>query len=167
MAPVDQLDHGLGFAWVVESELGRAPHSVLDLGSGGGPPGLVLAARWPSTGTRVVLLEANGRRSAHLRDALAGLPQAAGAEVATGRAEELGRETGLREAFEIVTSRSFGRPATTAECGGAFLQPGGFLVVSEPPDSSVDDNRWPSEGLAELGLGRTRLVRFDDRFSYR
>jgi 16S rRNA (guanine527-N7)-methyltransferase len=167
MPPVEQLDHGLGFVWVVESELSRAPRSVLDLGSGGGPPGLVLAASWPPGGTRAVLLEANGRRSGHLRDALARLPQAADAVVVTGRAEDLGRQPGLREAFEVVTARSFGPPAVTAECGGAFLRPGGLLVVSEPPGSGEADDRWPAEGLAELGLARPRLVRFADRFSYR
>src|ERR1019366_9022502 len=63
--PVDQqIAHALGFVWTVETELGRAPRSVLDLGTGGGIPGLVLAACWPDS--RVVLFDANQRRTEFL-----------------------------------------------------------------------------------------------------
>jgi 16S rRNA (guanine527-N7)-methyltransferase len=164
MPAAEQLEHALGFVGVIESELGRAPGSVLDLGSGGGPPGLVLAACWPTT--RAVLVEANHRRAEFLQHSLARLGVAESAEVATGRAESLGHQPDLREAFECVTGRSFGRPAVTAECGSAFLSLDGRLVASEPPDAVSDDDRWPSAGLALLGLVRPRMVRFG-RFGYR
>jgi 16S rRNA (guanine527-N7)-methyltransferase len=164
MLAAEQLDHALGFVTVIESELGRAPGSVLDLGSGGGPPGLVLAGCWPTTHT--VLLESNQRRAAFLQRCLTRLDASQLAEVATGRAESLGHQADLREAFECVTGRSFGRPAVTAECGSAFLSLGGRLVVSEPPDAATDDERWPPAGMDRLGLTRARVVRVG-RFGYR
>ncbi len=164
MPAAEQLEHALGFVGVIESELEREPGSVLDLGSGGGPPGLVLAALWPEA--RAVLVEANQRRAEFLEGALERLGVAESAVVATGRAESLGHESDLRESFECVTGRSFGRPAVTAECGSAFLSPGGRLVVSEPPEGFGGDDRWPTAGLAPLGLARPRMVRFG-RFGYR
>jgi len=66
------------------------------------------------------------------------------------RAEVAGRDPELRGQFDVVTARSFGPPAVTAECGVAFLRPAGHLVVSEPPEDT--EERWPTSGLASLGL---------------
>ena len=131
--PVDeQIRHALGFAAIVEDRLGRQPTSVIDLGTGGGVPGLVLLSCW--TEARVVLLDSNERRTEFLSETIDSWSAAPRGEVLRGRAEELGHQGDLRECFEVVTSRSFGIPALTAECGAAFLAPGGWMVVSEPPD---------------------------------
>ena len=71
--------------------------------------------------------------------------------VERGRAEELARSTHLRGVADVVTSRSFGAPAVTAECAVGFLAgPGSVLLVSEPPDA--DPDRWPEEPLLRMGL---------------
>jgi 16S rRNA (guanine527-N7)-methyltransferase len=144
-APVDQhIGHALAFADAVPE-----PDRALDLGSGAGLPGLVLAAGpWPDTAW--TLVEASERRCALLADAVAELGLVARVEVRRGRAEEVGRDPGARSTFDVVVARSFGAPAVTAECGAPLLSVGGHLVVSEPPDP--DPARWPAEGLAELGL---------------
>ena len=80
-------------------------------------------------------------------------------------AEEAGRTGRLRGKFELVTSRSFGGPAVTAECGAPFVSIGGVMVVSEPPDG-FEDSRWPVEGLAKVGLLAAARMRFDERFGY-
>src|SRR5205807_8420791 len=59
------LTHAAGFAVAALRKLAHAPASVLDLGSGAGIPGLVLAERWPEA--RVVLVESAHRRCEHLR----------------------------------------------------------------------------------------------------
>lgn len=159
----DQIDHALGFVAILELELGGSPPSVIDLGTGGGVPGLVLAACWPDT--RVVLMDANERRTAFLQEALAGWPGGAHAEVIRGRAEELGRDGSLREKFQAVTSRSFGLPAATVECGSSFLAVGGSMVISEPPESDPAA-RWPRTGLDRVGLVPAVTVRPIERFGY-
>ncbi len=158
----EQIDHALGFVVSVETFLGRAPRSGLDLGSGGGIPGLILSSCWPDS--RLVLLDSNERRTAFLAGALAGQAFGVRSEVVRGRAEEVGRDGRYRGAFEVVTARSFGSPAVTAECGSPFLEVGGVLVVSEPP--STEATRWPEGGLAALGLFPGAAVRFDDRFGF-
>lgn len=154
-----QIEHAEGFAGVWGSERpGRAPAALADLGSGGGLPGLVLAGWWPDC--RLLLVESMSRRAEFLRRAVAEL-ELPRASVAESRAEEVGRAPGTRESFDLVTARGFGPPAVTAECGAALLGPGGLLVVSEPPEGAGE--RWPAEGLVELGLGAARPVSVGDR----
>jgi 16S rRNA (guanine527-N7)-methyltransferase len=62
----------------------------------------------------------------------------------------------LREAFPLVVARGFAAPAVTAECGAAFVAPGGRLSVSEPP--GPDPARWPPEQLAVLQLGPASTI---------
>ncbi|MGY6500772.1 MAG: RsmG family class I SAM-dependent methyltransferase [Acidimicrobiales bacterium] len=121
--------------------------TVLDLGSGGGLPGLVLALALPHW--RFVLLDANERRTAFLNEAVVALGIDPRVEVYRARAEEAGRSS-LRGAADVVVARSFGAPAVTAECAAPVLRVGGHLFVSEPPDPA--EERWPVEGLAEVGL---------------
>jgi 16S rRNA (guanine527-N7)-methyltransferase len=120
---------------------------VLDLGSGAGVPGLVIA--WSRPDLEVVLLDAQDRRVALLREAIDALALGSRVRVVHGRAEDRGREPGLRSGFDVVTARAFGPPAVVAECAAAFLAVGGRLVVSEPP-GEVD--RWPADDLRPLGL---------------
>jgi len=138
---VDHVAHAQPFVAAVEQA-----GSVLDLGSGGGLPGLVIAHRWPDLD--LVLLDAQERRCAFLRWAVNHLG-ATKCRIVQGRAEILGG-TELRGSFDVVVARSFGAPAMTAECGGAFLRVGGKLIVSEPPNNRSLE-RWPASGLAALG----------------
>jgi 16S rRNA (guanine527-N7)-methyltransferase len=161
----DQVDHALGFAFCVESERSEPPESMVDLGSGGGLPGLVLAACW--TDARVVLIDSSERRSIFLESAVDRLFRGDRARVSVerARAEDFARGTERRGEFEVVTARSFGSPAVTAECAAPLLKMAGALVVSEPPDSDSLE-RWPAAGLAELGLMSGASVRFDGRFNF-
>ncbi|MGV3758487.1 MAG: 16S rRNA (guanine(527)-N(7))-methyltransferase RsmG [Actinomycetota bacterium] len=118
--------------------------TVIDLGSGGGVPGLVIAVARPDL--HLVLVDAMAKRGRFLDETVTEL--GIDAEVIVGRAEELGRSEWRGQA-DAVIARSFGPPAATAECAAPLLQVGGVLVVSEPPD---DLDRWPVEGLADLGL---------------
>lgn len=121
---------------------------VVDLGSGGGVPGLVLARQHPDV--HFTLVDAMERRTAFLNWAVSSLEMTDQVDVVTGRAEDLARVDGLAGSFDLVVTRSFGPPAVTAECAVGFLRPGGRIVVSEPPTD--EGTRWPSSGLALLAL---------------
>lgn len=123
------------------------PPRALDLGSGGGLPGLPLAVAQPDV--EWVLLEGSSRRAEFLNQVVEALLLGDRVRVVAERAEVAGRGP-LRGSVGLVVSRSFGRPAVTAECGAPFLSEGGRLVVSEPAGGSSE--RWPVEGLASLGL---------------
>jgi 16S rRNA (guanine527-N7)-methyltransferase len=163
MPVAEQIDHALGFVVSTESALGRSPDSVVDLGTGGGVPGLILLSCWPDC--RFLLVDASERRTEFLAEEITAWRGDEGVDVLRARAEEVGGDDHYRGQFETVTSRSFGSPAVTAECGAPLLAEGGLMVVSEPPDDPVG-NRWPAAGLAEVGLTAGSRIRFDGRFGY-
>jgi 16S rRNA (guanine527-N7)-methyltransferase len=125
------------------------PGVAIDLGSGGGVPGLPLAVAWPST--RWTLLDGSTTRAAFLEQAVAELSPWLGDRVTVlgERAEIVGRGP-IRGTCDFVVARSFGSPAVTAECAAPLLRAGGRLVVAEPPGG--DPGRWDPSGVNELGL---------------
>lgn len=147
------IDNGVAFLEAIRSAPLAGPRTdvlrVLDLGSGGGVPGLVMAKL--RTDLETVLLDAAQRRTTFLEHAVSDLAVSDRTRVVRGRAEEMARDPELRQAFDVVTARSFGPPAVTVECALGFVQgPGGVVLVSEPPDGG--DDRWASAALAEVGV---------------
>ena len=146
------LGHSLAFAEAVPEPPARA----LDLGAGGGLPGLVLAAlTWPQTSW--TLLDAQRRRTEFLEDAVEALGLVDRVAVLHGRAEDLGRDVLHRASYEAVVARSFATPSVTAECAAPLLVVGGHLVVSEPPHADLA-GRWPTDALVPLGFGPAEAV---------
>ncbi|MGO9341424.1 MAG: RsmG family class I SAM-dependent methyltransferase [Acidimicrobiales bacterium] len=151
-------------------ELGQGLR-ILDLGSGAGLPGLVLAERWPDA--FIDLLEGSDRRCRLLEQWVSEAGWGSRVTVLRGRAEELGRRDDLRGTFDAVVARLFGPPAVTAECASPFLKLGGYLVVSDPPGEPVGKGpespdppsngstgpRWPADGLALLGLEQAEVIK--------
>lgn len=169
------IAHARGFAETADAvatantvpEAKGVPGRWMDLGSGGGIPGLVLAHWWPDR--EAVLLDSNVRRTRFLSDVVEDQGWGDRVQVVTARAEEAGRIESLRGTFSLVVARSFGAPPVTAECAAPFLQRGGVLIVSEPPVSSQsgvsDEARWPKQSLAVVGLEPETVRR--DPFGYR
>lgn len=139
----DHLAHAAGFVVAAPAP----PARFLDLGSGGGVPGLVLALEWPDA--EAVLLDSSSKRTSFLRRAATVLGLSERAHVLPARAEVAGRDPQWRARFDLVVARSFGPPALTAEYGAAFLEPGGALLVSDPPHGAA---RWDVQLLEPLGL---------------
>jgi 16S rRNA (guanine527-N7)-methyltransferase len=141
------VDRALDLVAALDGRTGWHPDHALDLGSGGGLPGLPLALASPDT--RWVLLDGSQSRAAFLDGAVQELGLVDRVRVVAERAETAGHGH-LRSAFDVVVARSFGSPAATAECGAPFLKVGGRLIVAEPPGG--DPDRWNPDGLAQLGL---------------
>jgi 16S rRNA (guanine527-N7)-methyltransferase len=162
------IRHAEGFAAIGRrlAASGRPTPRLVDLGSGGGLPGLVVAMSWPEAA--VDLLEAGARRAVFLQQATSRLGLGTRVRVLHERAEVCGRQEGFRGSYDGVLARSFGRPAVVAECAAPLLEVGGWLVVSEPPHGGEPADadggpRWPAEPLARLGLepGETVCEEFD------
>ncbi len=154
--PVEgHIEHAEGFLQAVGGQL---PGRVIDLGSGAGLPGLVLALAWPDV--PIVLMDSSERRTLFLARAAKDLGVSSHVVVARARAEDAGRDPAWRAQADLVVARSFGPPAVTAECAAPLLEVGGRLIVSEPPEDG--GSRWPAEGLESLGLHPA--ARFEQAF---
>jgi 16S rRNA (guanine527-N7)-methyltransferase len=128
---------------------------VIDIGSGGGLPALPMAIAMPQV--HFTLLEANARKSAFLEQAAAAL-KLTNVAVAAGRAEELGRQPGLREQFDRAISRAAAPPAVLLELALPFVRPGGDLVAQV----SLVDPQLLDHAARLLGGGSPRLERSAD-----
>ncbi len=149
--PVDpQIEHALAFGEAV-ADAPAASSEAVDLGTGGGIPGLALALAWPAS--RWLLVDGRERATGFVDEAVARLGLSARVRVVTVRAEDLGRDPTHRGRHALVVARGFGPPAAVAECAAPLLEIGGRLVVSEPPGG--EGLRWPEAPLARLGM---RLV---------
>lgn len=141
-------EHHVTRALDVARVAGSSPRRALDLGTGGGVPGLPLALFWPDS--EWVLLDGSVKRTTFLGEAVEGLGLLNRVTVVPQRAEVAARLPAFRRTFDLVVARGFGAPAVTAECGSPFLKQAGKLVVAEPPGG--DPSRWDPVGLAKLGM---------------
>jgi 16S rRNA (guanine527-N7)-methyltransferase len=152
--PADHLSHALAFGEAIATHRGAEPDRFCDLGTGGGVPGIVLGAVW--TESHGALVESAARRCAALEGWVRDLGLQDRVEILHGRAEYWAHAEGYRETFDVVTARSFARPAITAEIASGLVRVGGTVLVSDPPESTAD--RWPAAELAKLGLAPARAL---------
>jgi len=104
------------------AEFVRGP--LIDIGSGGGFPGIPLAI---ATGVPVTLVESTGKKARFLADVAEelGLSVVVRAE----RAEDAARDPQLREAFASATARAVSNTCTVLELTVPFLATGGVAVL--------------------------------------
>jgi 16S rRNA (guanine527-N7)-methyltransferase len=117
--------------------------SLLDLGSGGGYPGLPLAAALPVG--RVGLLDSTAKKARFLavagadveRTVHAGRPTTAEGlriEAIGERAEDLAEEEDERATWDVVTARAVGSLAEVVELGLPLVDIGGFVLAWKRED---------------------------------
>ncbi len=105
----------------------RYDGSIVDVGSGGGSPGIPLAAALPER--EVVLLEAQERKAAALERFAAAFPNV---RVVRGRAEEQATDR-----YAVALARALAEPPVAAEWCLPLVQPGGAVVLYVGPSVDV------------------------------
>lgn len=121
--------------------------SLVDVGSGAGFPGLVLAMARPSW--RVLLLDALGKRVEFLR-AVASEVGAENVEAVHVRAEDAARRPEWREGFDVATARAVAHLPVLAEYCLPLVRVGGSFVAMKGPSAAGEVE---SAGKALLRLG--------------
>ncbi|MCY0899665.1 MAG: 16S rRNA (guanine(527)-N(7))-methyltransferase RsmG [Firmicutes bacterium] len=107
--------------------LGSSGGMALDVGSGAGFPGLVLAVARPEW--EWTLVESRSRRGAFLEEAVRALALS-NVQVVVARAEEWIRvDERQRERFDVVTLRAVARTRAALELGLPFVRLGGKMVL--------------------------------------
>jgi len=133
----------------VISRLIPAHCSLVDLGSGAGLPGIVLAILLPNA--RVTLVEPMARRVEFLAQCVAalGLPNA---EVLRGRGEDLAGEL----AADVVTSRAVAPLDKLAGLSAGLARNGGRVLAIKGASASAELSR-ARPTLARLGITDARV----------
>lgn len=122
--------------------LPAGPARVLDVGSGGGFPGMVVAILRPDLD--VTLLDATRKKIEFLRDIADDLDLEV--EAHHGRAEELARAE-LGGSFDVVTARAVAPLERLVGWTVPFLRPGGLVYA-------IKGERWEEELEAAVGALR-------------
>jgi 16S rRNA (guanine527-N7)-methyltransferase len=100
--------------------------SVIDIGSGGGVPGMVIAILRPDL--EMTLLDADRRKSGFLIH-VAGLLGLQSVRVVAERAEDAGRRDEMRETFDLAISRATAPPPALCELALPLVRTGGALCA--------------------------------------
>lgn len=139
---------------------------LIDVGSGGGLPGFVLAL----CGIDVTLLDATAKKTAFLAQTSRDL-EIAGLLVVTGRAEDLARDPALRERFACATARAVACAPAVLELTLPFLAVDGRALLQrgawEPGERAATLDAAPMLGGAVtqevLLAGQRRIVIVEKR----
>jgi 16S rRNA (guanine527-N7)-methyltransferase len=132
-----------------------SPGSVVDVGSGGGTPGVPLAVALPER--RFTLLEAERRKCDFLERATSDLPNVT---VVWGRAEDHATDT-----YGVAVAKALAKPPVATELCLPLVEPGGVVIlwVGETADRSAIATVAPLVGgrLEDVsgGLAVLRKVR--------
>jgi 16S rRNA (guanine527-N7)-methyltransferase len=134
--------------------------SLVDVGSGGGLPGIPLAL---ATGARVLLIEPIAKKATFLERALGEL--AIDGMVMAARAEVVARRAEFRETFAFATARAVASASAVAELTVPFLRLGGRALLQrgalDVAERQALDDAAPILGAAlieERRLGGERRV---------
>jgi 16S rRNA (guanine527-N7)-methyltransferase len=121
------LQHVVDSLSAVDLLRATAPATLLDLGSGGGFPGLPLAAMLP--GTVVTLLEPIAKKARFLTTVVAATGLTDRVTVRTARAEALVGDVVSGGGWSVVTARAVASSAELIELAFPLLRPRGVLIA--------------------------------------
>ncbi|KAL6183210.1 hypothetical protein ACLB2K_044621 [Fragaria x ananassa] len=109
--------------------------SLIDVGSGAGLPGLVLAIACPDW--KVTLMESMSKRCVFLEHAVnhVGLSNV---EIVRGRAENLGQDVCFREKYDVAVARAVAEMRILAEYCLPLVRVGGLFVAAKGHDPQME-----------------------------
>lgn len=138
-------------------------HNVLDVGAGGGLPGIVLAISRPDM--KVSMIDTVHKKTAFLKQVKAEL-ELSNVSVYTMKVQELE----VSDKFDVITSRAFADLSDFLEWSGHLLLEGGKFIALKGTAPAEEQERVPAEwkvtGLQPLQvprLGAERHLVFVER----
>jgi 16S rRNA (guanine527-N7)-methyltransferase len=136
---------------VLVDHLGKA-EKVVDVGSGGGLPGLPLKVVLPGLG--MTLVEADQAKAAFLVRACAALGLG-DVEVVARRAEDVGRDPTFRETFDVAVARALAPMPVLIELCLPLVRVGGRLLAQK---TDSEDLEGANRAMEIMGGRLDRIV---------
>ncbi|MDD6191199.1 MAG: 16S rRNA (guanine(527)-N(7))-methyltransferase RsmG [Firmicutes bacterium] len=127
---------------------------VVDIGTGGGFPGVPLAIAYPDK--EFVLVDSLNKRI-KIINSLCEKYEITNVKAIHGRAEELARKSDLRDSFDMCVSRAVANMSTLVELCLPFVKTGGFFVAYKGPESDEEINN-SAKAIKTLGGTMDRIA---------
>ncbi len=127
------------------------PHTArtaVDLGSGAGVPGLIVALFCPLLS--IQLVDRRVGRTDVLVRAVHALNLVDRVTVRCCEISEMTKDSAWAKHFDVAMSRGLGPPIQTLNFSRELVKPGGAIIISEPPPGI--DSRWDQQQVRALGL---------------
>lgn len=125
------IKHFLDSITVFKTNKILAGKSIIDIGTGGGFPGVPIKIIEPKCD--VTLFDSLNKRLIFLNEVIDKLGLD-GIRTVHGRAEEFGRKEDFRECFDIATSRAVASLNTLCEYALPFVKKGGYFIAMKGPE---------------------------------
>jgi 16S rRNA (guanine527-N7)-methyltransferase len=135
-------------------EMLTAEDAVIDVGTGGGLPGIPLAIARPDLS--FTLLEATGKKCDYLRGVTEAL-SLENVEVRQARAEDAGRFPELRQHFAVAVCRAVGPMPVLLELCLPLVRVGGRLLAMKGPKAEQELD-VSGDALTKLGGGDVAVI---------
>ncbi|WP_250532644.1 16S rRNA (guanine(527)-N(7))-methyltransferase RsmG [Caballeronia sp. AZ10_KS36] len=151
------IQHILDSLAIVPAVAGRHASTLLDVGSGGGLPGIVLAIALPDL--QVTLNDIVHKKTAFQSQAKAqlGLPNLS---VVTGRVETLKPGVDVHGKFDVIVSRAFAELADFATLARHLVAEDGCILAMKGVKPDAEIARLP-QGAAVKGIERLAVPFLD------
>lgn len=145
------VDSLAALAWLQSRGVDRG----LDLGSGGGFPGLPVAAAMPTMA--VTLLEPIAKKARFLAAVIEATGLSGRVVATNARAESLAQDRHLRASWPVVMARAVGATADVVELAFPLLEPGGSLLAWKRGDLT-EELRTARRAVDALGGGTIEVT---------
>ena len=138
---LDSLTVGAALLDEMGTRSGKRPEKppagfkLLDIGTGGGFPGVPLKIRWPQIA--LVLTDSIGKKTAFLKE-LAKALDLLNVDVLTVRAEELGQDKAHRQRYDAVTARAVASLPVLCEYCLPLVKMDGWMLAPKKGDISLE-----------------------------
>uniref|UniRef100_A0A1J3CST2 Ribosomal RNA small subunit methyltransferase G n=1 Tax=Noccaea caerulescens TaxID=107243 RepID=A0A1J3CST2_NOCCA len=136
--------------------------SLIDVGSGAGLPGLVLAIACPDW--RVTLLESINKRCVFLEHVV-NVTGLTNVEIARGRAESCGHDVMYREKFDVAIARAVAEMRVLAEYCLPLVRIGGLFVAPKGHDPK-EEVQNAENAVRMLGGSILQIIPVDSHSPY-
>lgn len=135
------------------------PVSLVDVGAGGGFPGVILAIALNEL--KVSLVEATAKKCRFLESAGDLLKLDNQMAVINGRAEELGVLPEFRGKYDLATARALGATALVSELLIPLVKVGGYALLQKTKSQLDQEMGEAEKRLSQMGAGVEEMVNIE------
>lgn len=150
------IKHFLDSVLIKNSNINFNNVKLIDIGTGGGFPGIPLKIIYPSV--NITLLDSLNKRVNFLNNVVKEL-DLRDVETIHGRAEEFARKDSYREVYDIAVSRAVAQLSTLIEYCLAYVKVGGYFISMKGPNYK-EELKQASNSLKVMGGKVTDIIEY-------